>query len=437
MGQDVQWFEVDLATLRLREGSLNQWPDGMTYRTRMKEECLESVVAYNLDALFPREDLLLIGADFLSWKSSDVLAMDPFGYLRLMELKKAPTKLHELEKQVVSYAIDRDRHPPWNVRMAHVLTTFPERADHRLRGFKTNQRTEKLGEVYVERHTPEALDDPWEKRNRFERAHLVSNALRAAVATQPSPSILENAAVSSLANRLYGLPLRDIVLQHPDQAVDQIINTKWGAAPSMAGTEFTLIAPDLARRVSQGVPLEQRGAHFHLIDAELRHVPGQNGLENALLRWQPVHRTTTTYHVQTAATLRSRLREVSPEAAMLQCYPSHRRFYWHDFGHVYLWVRQDGHGGWIAKTRFDSLTEGLADLKPRWRAGMRKLRRTLPDQDPEIRKSGRDKLFVPWNIDHLQPAVTLFAAYYDMLEEEGFFQLDSYRWYSRPAPPQR
>jgi hypothetical protein len=121
---------------------------------------------------------------------------------------------------------------------------------------------------------------------------------------------------------------------------------------------------------------------------------------------------------------------------MLHCYPSHRRFYWHDFGHVYLRVHQDGHGGWIATTRFDSLTGGLADLKPRWRAGMRKLRRTLPDQDPEIRKSGRDKLFVPWNINNLDPAVTLFAAYYDMLEEEGFFQLDRYRWYRRPAPRQ-
>jgi hypothetical protein len=429
----AQWFDVDLETLRLREVTRNGWPDGISYKSRMKEECLESVVAFNLDILFPHEDLLLVGADFLAWKSGDVLAIDPFGYLRLMELKRAPTKLEELENQVVSYGIDRDRLPPWDVRMARVLTSFPERAELRLQGFRANQRTEKLGEGYVERHTPGALDEPWECKNRFEKAHLVSNALRATHGTPPAPPILQNTAVNSLTTRLYDMPLADIALDDPDQAVREIVAKKWGEAPSAAGTEFTLIAPDLSRRVSAGIPLEKRGARFHIINAELRHSSGQSGMERALLRWEPVHRTTTTYHIQTAVTLYQHLHEIRPEAASLQCSPSYRGFYWHDFDQVYLWVREISRGEWIVETRFDSLTEGLADLKPKWRAGMRKLRQRLREQNDEIRQSSRDKLLAPWDIDNLQPATMLFAGYYDMLEEEGFFDLGKYRWYRRPS----
>jgi len=86
----AQWFDVDLETLRLREVHLNGWPDGMSYRSRMKEECLESVVAFNLDTLFPGEDLLLVCTEFGAWKAADLLAVGPFGYRRLMELKKRP-----------------------------------------------------------------------------------------------------------------------------------------------------------------------------------------------------------------------------------------------------------------------------------------------------------------------------------------------------------
>ena len=433
MNEGPQWFDVDLETLRLQEIDLKGWPGGMTARTRMKEECLESVVAFNLEVLFPREDLLLVGADFLSWKSSDVLAIDPFGYLRLMELKKVPTELEKLEEQVISYGIDHDRLPPWDVRMARGLTSFPERVENRLQGFRANQRTEKLGQSYVERHTPDTLDEPWSARNRFERAHLVSNALRAAVGTEPGPPTLQNAAVSNISNRVYGLPLADIVLDNPDQALGEIVSGRWGDKPSVAGTEFTLVAPDLARRVSAGIPLEQRGAHFNLIDAELRHSFGERGVERAVLRWEPVHRTAMTYHAQTAATLRKRLRELRPTAAAVQCDPWYRSFYWGGFYHTYLWVREDRDHDWVVETRFDSLTEGLADLKPRWHAEMRTLCQTLPDLGHQIRRTAANKLAAPWDVDNLEPAAKLFTMYHAMLQEAGFFDVGEHRWYRRPV----
>lgn len=60
--QEPIWFDIDLETLRLQEISLRRWPKGLTYQDRMQEECLESVVGFNLDPLFPGEDLLLVRA---------------------------------------------------------------------------------------------------------------------------------------------------------------------------------------------------------------------------------------------------------------------------------------------------------------------------------------------------------------------------------------
>ena len=59
------WFEVGLDTLRLKQVDMDSWPEGMTRTaSRMKEECLENVVALNLDLLFPGEDLVLVGNQF-------------------------------------------------------------------------------------------------------------------------------------------------------------------------------------------------------------------------------------------------------------------------------------------------------------------------------------------------------------------------------------
>ena len=138
----IQWFEVDLETLRLREINLTGWPDSMPSRNRMQEECLESVIAFNLDALCPDEDLLLICTQFMAQDSGDILALDPCGYLRLLELKKEPTSLAALENQVVSYGIDRDRLPTWEELMARGIPGLPERVEVRLEGFKANVRTQ-------------------------------------------------------------------------------------------------------------------------------------------------------------------------------------------------------------------------------------------------------------------------------------------------------
>ncbi|MFW6082760.1 MAG: hypothetical protein ACOC8C_01760, partial [Chloroflexota bacterium] len=318
-------------------------------------------------------------------------------------------------------------------QLARALPYLPEHVDLRLEGFKVNGRTRTAGGAFVKRQAPEILDRAWDRYDRFEKAHLLANALRTARGAASGPPASERSVVADVIYRIYGVPLAGLPLRDPWEAAQQIVDETWGGAVPEAGTEFTIVAPGLSRRVDDAIPLEQRGGHFNLIDADLRHTAGPGGVERAILRWQPVHRTVPTRHVRTATALRRLLRDTHPEAGLLQHRSSSRRFYWNDFRHTFLGVTENETGGPVVVTGFDALTEGLADWKSRWRAGMRKLCQELPDVDRAIRRRGRHRLVAPWDIDNLQPAATLFAAYYDMLEEEGFFDLDKYAWYRRPA----
>lgn len=433
MENTVQWFEVDLERLQLQAVELDKWPDGMTAGTRMQEECLESVVAFNLDTLFPGEDLLLARVGGTAWRASDILAVDPFGYLRVMELKKTQTSRGDLENQVISYGINRAGRPPWQEQLAQALPYLPEHVDLRLEGFKVNGRTRTAGGAFVKRHAPEILDRAWDRYDRFDKAHLLANTLRISRGAAPGPPAYERSAVADVIYRIYGVPLVDLSLSDPGEGAQQIVDETWGGAAPEAGTEFTIVAPGLSRRVEDAIPLEERGADFNLVDADLRHAAGPAGVERALLRWHPVHRTIPTRHVRTATALRNLLRDSHPEAGLLQYRSSSRRFYWNDFRHMFMGLEENESGDPIAVTGFDALTEGLAEWKPRWRAGMRKLRQTLPDQNDSIRRGGGDRLVAPWDIDNLRPAAALFAAYYDMLEEQGVFDLDKNAWYRRPT----
>jgi hypothetical protein len=62
---------------------------------------------------------------------------------------------------------------------------------------------------------------------------------------------------------------------------------------------------------------------------------------------------------------------------------------------------------------------------------MRKLREKMPGQSEAIRRSGRDKLSAPWDLETLHPAAMLFIGYHDMLKEEGFFDVEKYRKFKR------
>ena len=218
------WFEVGLDTLRLKQVDMDSWPEGMTRSgSRMQEECLENVVALNLDLLFPGEDLLLVGNQFPDWGEADILAIDRFGLLRLMELKKGPANLGALQEQAIGYGLARDYMPGWKEHMARGLPYLPERIELGLEGFRLNARAEMLGAKYVTKHAPDLLPAPWRRLNRFEKAHILANTLRRRRGVPPGSGALENPFVHEVVDRLYGIPSAELASAEPARARDRIL----------------------------------------------------------------------------------------------------------------------------------------------------------------------------------------------------------------------
>jgi len=83
-------------------------------------------------------------------------------------------------------------------------------------------------------------------------------------------------------------------------------------------------------------------------------------------------------------------------------------------------------------TRADGLTEGLAYLRPARSRGLKKLRGQLLEHGIWVHTQ-QGELPAPWDRENLEPAVELAAAYYDLLKELGFFDLDVYAWSRRPS----
>jgi hypothetical protein len=426
------WFEVNLDTLRLKQVDMHGWPEGMTRAaSRMKEECLENVVALNLDVLFPGEDLLLVGNQFPDWSETDLLAIDRFGLLRLMELKKGPARLGALQDQAIGYGLARDYMPDWKEHMARGLPYLPERLELGLDGFRLNERTEMLGEKFIRKHAPSLLQEPWSHWDRFEKAHVLACALRVYRGAPSGLVALQNPLVRDIADRLYGLSLEELAYSEPDETLERILDKKWGFTPTQSNTEFTLIAAGLSREKDAEIPLENRGACFHLIDAELRHVAGRAGVQRAVLRWQPVRRTLSTHQLQTAIALQQLVEQRSRQAARFYWEPGSicGPLYWRRPRHVFLRVEDAQDRSQILVTRADGLTEGLADLRLARRRALRKLRDPLARHG--IFPVGAE-LAAPWDPENLEPAAELTAAYFRMVQELGFLDLDKYTWYRRP-----
>ena len=123
-------------------------------QARMKEECLESVVAFNLDLLFPGEDLLLVNTQSKLMAVADIVAIDPLGILRVMELKTKPAKRDDLEKQVISYAVGTDGPFNWLDAMAKDITFFPEAVVMAIEGSRQTSKRRRSAKALLKKRFP-------------------------------------------------------------------------------------------------------------------------------------------------------------------------------------------------------------------------------------------------------------------------------------------
>jgi hypothetical protein len=426
-----RWFEVDLTTLRLTEKQLREWPSLMAHsRARLKEECLESIVALNLDLLFPDEGLLLVNTQHQIMNVADVLAVDALGWLRVMELKKQSVKRGDLEDQVISYALHRQCQTSWDHLLTQAIPQLPERIELAIEGFRLNERITSLGEDFMQRC---GFSGSWDCMNRFQKAHLLANALRGSRGAAAGPVARKNPDVHTVLERVYGVRLEELDLSDPETAFRLIVSRQFGFVPALAGREFTLIAPALTVDKEEDARLEKRGAFFNLIDAELRGTSGNGGLNAGVLRWLPVRRTAGALEIKTAIAMVKLFRKSYPDVPLprFDLLDGGKKlwWHWHDFDRARLSIEFVG-GTNVLATGASWLTEGLADLKQPRLTGLQTILRDLKNVGAAP-FGGGGEICVSWDRYNLGPAVELTAAYHRLLNKLGVFA--PYRWGRRPA----
>lgn len=438
---EPRWFDVELDTLALQPAALTDWPLPMSAPTaRMLEESLESVVSFNLSELFPGERLLLVNTQHQIMNVADVLAVDPVGWVRVMELKKQPAGRGDLEDQVISYALHRQCQRPWPDLLAEALPELPERTALALEAFRSNRRSKSLGGAYASTH---GFTGRWNDMDRFGKARVLCNSLRRERGEPPADDLdpLARTDVRVVARRAYGIDLARLDLSDPTAAFRAVVE-RWtgGYAPAAAGREFTVIAPRLAGTSEEQGRLEARGAFFNLIDAELRHEPdGQGRVSRAVLRWAPVRRTADGAAFRRAAELAAAMRRLHPDVPLprfdLLNGGRTRWWHWHGDDRFRLSMEQEAggpHSGEaVLATAASWLTEGMADLRRPRMDALKALLQALGPTAGARPFGGSGEICVPLSGD-MTAAAHLAAEYYKVLEQLGCFE--PYRWHRRPAP---
>jgi hypothetical protein len=430
----TRWFKVELPTLRLIESEATDWPESVkSVRTRMIEECLESLVAFNLDILFPDEHLLLVNTQHQIMNVADVLAVDPLGMVRVMELKKESVKRGDLETQVISYALHRQSQTPWPKLLAQAISFLPERIEMSIEGFRANKRAKSLGDHFVR---PHFTGERWDDIHRFRKARIVADVLRSQRGEKPGVAAAQNPDVLEVVNRLYALPLQELDLGNCGRARDQIIERRWGFTPNFAGREFTLVAPGAGSANTdhgEESELEARGALFCLIDADLR----MDRQGEAILRWSDSTRTIDTEDLRTAIAMTLVFAREHPDVPMPRFDPNSAEgkrklwCHWHDEDRLRLSVETDGSGRKVFATGKSWLTEGFGDLNAPRLAGLRRIRTDFERALLPVRAYGaQGEICVPWDRHDVRPAIALAVAYYKLNREIGAYE--PFRWFRRP-----
>lgn len=433
---ELRWFEVKLDTLRLTKSGRRGWPAGMSSaKSRMKEECLESLVAYNLDVLFPGEGLLLVNTQAQMNRTADVTAVDPLGILRVIEVKKTPVTRDDLEDQVISYAVGNASLADWQYTMADEVTFLPEQVALAIEGFRCNVRAKGIGRQAVADALPDA---GWKTLDRFEQAHLKVNALRAGRGSRPAPKPLHDRRVQRVCKRLYPVWLRHLAFGDPAEMVERIVRERWGHSPTVQATEFTLIAPGVSEgekaaaklKAQAGSALERSKVCFNLIDAELRHDSAKSGVRRALLRWQPCRRTIDAERLRTLVALKNQACRRDPKAGRFYCDVLGWYIYWEDLSDAALMrVDTDKDDRLVLATTSGQMTQGLAELRTRRSKKLAELVKRLRRLKPQRYNAGGD-LTVPLRKRDLGRVCSLLVGYYHLARSLGLD--DVYRWHRRP-----
>ncbi len=419
----TSWFEVDLDTLGLQRLPAGFPADDWAGMSTMLEECLESVVFTNLDLLFEGERLLPIKTQFPLVREPDIVAIDPLGCLRVMEVKKTTTKAQVLRDQDVSYCMAELAKSPtaWSRDLAYSLAYFQDDYPLAVEVFRHGVSRKNN----FKHHLPEDTKRGWDRLDRFEKARALREALAAKRGSSASPGV----DAVSLTERMFGVRLseQDVGDEGLEASLDKVLG-QWGGRQDRTGVEVTIIAPGVDEEY--GGELERRGVQFHLIDAELRRAESEGITTRAVLRWHEVKRTVRARNRRWMIALYQALKDDHPEVAQFwwDC-PTIRQkredtgitLYWPPIRNVFL--RIDPSSGTLF-TDSDCLTPGerLADLKRAWVKEHVGLSKDLAPAGVGPHTE-RPRLAVAIDEDKIGPAKALTVAYYESMKQIGAFNL--------------
>lgn len=407
----AMWFDVNLDNLSLAPSKVTAWPQDMSdTKARMKEECLESVVALNLDVLFPDEHLLLIDTQEQLRGGVDVAAIDATGCLRLMELKREPIDKDDLLGQALSYSIGQAARgtTAWQRDLACALLFLPEKLARSVEGFRHDERSKGAAGG----------------TNRFEKVRLLVQELRQRRGADPrGPYGADDPVVLELVKRLYGVEIKDLDLGSPERAARAVLDY-WGT-PERRSVEITVLAPGAGKLTDDVLKVEGASgvprAQFYLVDAELRRSENGGITKRAVLHWKPEYRTKGFGGKWRADVIRfiRALAQHDREAACLQWGPNPERLRWSP--HWYM--KLDHESGQIRPSS-DMLSEGLAGLVKQRDAGLRAIAKELGGHAGETPLASIKS--------SLEPAVRLTSAFYRLGVKLGAIADDPYAWHMRP-----
>lgn len=412
-----QWFEVDLDTLRIHPTDLASWPAEMSSpNSRMLEECLESVVALNLDVLFPREALQLVSTQFSLVSAADITAIDPIGCLRLIEVKAQKTKHSELHAQALTYAMKELNvsERAWQGDLGVAIGVAPDWVSLAREGVLLNTRFKDVGGSYVGLAKSE-----WARHERYDQRRRIAAAARATRGAPPEPFGLDDPFVRASIERVFGITT-DALLAGPATARDACLCARIGRA-ERTSAEVTVIAPDTSNLVADSKALEKRsGVHFHFVDAELRRTKQGQTTRRALLSWRSAYRTVKTEARRTITAFYKALRAIDEEAARFTWQPIYpdnpewSRLYWSAWPTYQIRYRE--HLRELI-TASEAMTQGTCVREPARRAAIASLMaRAVPGVTPLREARGKTKSET-WRTVDDDAAARLVAAYYQIGEQ--------------------
>lgn len=423
----TQWFELDLDTLSLNPSELSTWPKGMGTSQRMHEEALETVIAFNLDKLFPREQLLLVNTQHSIGSMADVVAIDGLGFARLMELKAQPTHLDgDLWAQALSYGLRAvgESQTSWHRELGQALPRFPEDTVLRAEMLRTRRRSTQTGRKFLE-ESGATLSSSYKSLNFFQRQGALISELRRQRGHEDGFAGVSDPLAASVLKRAYGLSLDRLASESPENALQEVLN-RWGGRRSRVGAELTIVAPNVNNEdnVAQVMQIEKRYVPFHLIDAELRWDANPPN-PRVVLSWSPGYRTTPTLHHQFAIQVRNIVKDFNPPAADFDwnyVLSPRRRITW---GHQTEMMAETNHETNQIVTKAEWLVDGIEDARSQRRKGMTRLANKLETYG--VQREGKE-LIAPWGEGDPHPAAHLLSGYHDLITQElAYGEFDRYR----------